>query len=459
MAKSDHVFTCQACGAIWAKWTGKCEACGEWNTLVEEAARPVVPGALAAPVGGKKSKALAFVDLAADAEPPARLATGISEFDRVCGGGLVPASAILVGGDPGVGKSTLLLQAAAALARNGQSVAYVTGEEAEAQVQDRARRLKAEKSPVQLAAETDLRKILEGLKQLKPDVVIVDSIQTVWADGVEAAPGTVAQVRACAHELVRFAKKSGSVLIIVGHVTKDGQIAGPRVVEHLVDAVIYFEGERGMPFRILRAVKNRFGPTDEIGVFEMLEQGLVETPNPSALFLGGAGERPSGAAVFAGVEGSRPVLVEIQALAAPTAYGTPRRAVVGWDSSRLAMILAVLETRCGLSFSGRDVYLSVAGGLRITEPAADLAVAAALISALADRPLPKDCVIFGEVALSGEVRPAGRADLRLKEAAKLGFSSAFAPPQKRNGGSEAVKMRKISHIADLAAAIGVETTD
>jgi DNA repair protein RadA/Sms len=249
------------------------------------------------------------------------------------------------------------------------------------------------------------------------------------------------------------------VLILVGHVTKDGQIAGPRVVEHLVDAVIYFEGERGMPFRILRAVKNRFGPTDEIGVFEMLEQGLVETPNPSALFLGGAGERPSGAAVFAGVEGSRPVLVEIQALAAPTAYGTPRRAVVGWDSSRLAMILAVLETRCGLSFSGRDVYLSVAGGLRITEPAADLAVAAALISALADRPLPKDCVIFGEVALSGEVRPAGRADLRLKEAAKLGFSSAFAPPQKRNGGSEAVKMRKISHIADLAAAIGVETTD
>lgn len=457
MAKSDHVFTCQSCGAIWPKWAGKCEACGEWNTLVEEAARAVVPGALAAPTG-KKSKALAFVELAGEADPPPRLATGISEFDRVCGGGLVPASAILVGGDPGVGKSTLLLQAAAALARNGRTVAYVTGEEAEAQVQDRARRLNAANAPVQLAAETDLRKILEGLKQLRPDVVIVDSIQTVWADGVEAAPGTVAQVRACAHELVRFAKKSGSVLILVGHVTKDGQIAGPRVVEHLVDAVIYFEGERGMPFRILRAVKNRFGPTDEIGVFEMVEQGLVETPNPSALFLGGAGERPSGAAVFAGVEGSRPVLVEIQALAAPTAYGTPRRAVVGWDSSRLAMILAVLETRCGLSFSGRDVYLSVAGGLRITEPAADLAVAAALISALADKPLPNKSVVFGEVALSGEVRPAGRADLRLKEAAKLGFDAALAPPQKRNGASDAVKMRKIGHIADLAAALGVETT-
>ncbi|ANP44794.1 DNA repair protein RadA [Candidatus Viadribacter manganicus] len=457
MAKSDHVYTCQACGAIWAKWAGKCEACGEWNTLVEEAARAVVPGAFAAPVAGaKRGKGVEFVDLAGVADPPPRIATGISEFDRVCGGGLVPASAILIGGDPGVGKSTLLLQAAASLARGGASVAYVTGEEAEAQVQERARRLKAADANVSLAAETDLRKILDGLKALKPDVVIVDSIQTLYADGVEAAPGTVAQVRACAHELVRFAKKSGAVVILVGHVTKDGQIAGPRVVEHLVDAVIYFEGERGLPFRILRAVKNRFGPTDEIGVFEMVEQGLVETPNPSALFLGDAGERPSGAAVFAGVEGSRPVLVEIQALAAPTAYGTPRRAVVGWDSARLAMILAVLETRCGLSFSGRDVYLSVAGGLRITEPAADLAVAAALVSALADKALPKHCVVFGEVALSGEVRPAGRSDLRLKEAAKLGFTNAFAPPQKKNSASGGVKLKQIGHIADLAAAIGIE---
>jgi DNA repair protein RadA/Sms len=454
MAKPDHVFTCQACGAIWPKWAGKCDACGEWNTLAEETARPVVPGALAAPVGGKKTKGLDFVDLAGDVEPPPRLATGISEFDRVCGGGLVAASALLIGGDPGVGKSTLLLQAAAALALGGHRVAYVTGEEAEAQVQERARRLGAAAAPVQLAAETDLRKILDGLKALKPEVVVVDSIQTLWADGVEAAPGTVAQVRACAHELVRFAKKSGAVLILVGHVTKDGQIAGPRVVEHLVDAVIYFEGERGLPFRILRAVKNRFGPTDEIGVFEMVEQGLVETPNPSALFLGGSGERPSGAAVFAGVEGSRPVLVEIQALAAPTAYGTPRRAVVGWDSARLAMILAVLETRCGLSFSGRDVYLSVAGGLRIAEPAADLAVAAALISSLVDAPLPSDCVVFGEVALSGEVRPAGRSDMRLKEAAKLGFKRAFAPAGKSGG--PGVRARAIAHIRDLTVALGAD---
>jgi DNA repair protein RadA/Sms len=453
MAKPDHIFTCQSCGAIWPRWQGKCDACGEWNTLVEEAARPVVPGSMAAP-GGKKGKAASFVQLTGENEPLSRLATGISEFDRVCGGGLVPASAILIGGDPGVGKSTLLLQAAASLAKSGASVAYVTGEEAEAQVQERARRLKAGDAPVSLAAETDLRKILEGLKALKPDVVVVDSIQTLWADGVEAAPGTVAQVRACAHELVRFAKKSGAVVILVGHVTKDGQIAGPRVVEHLVDAVIYFEGERGLPFRILRAVKNRFGPTDEIGVFEMVEQGLVETPNPSALFLGGAGERPSGAAVFAGVEGSRPVLVEIQALAAPTAYGTPRRAVVGWDSARLAMILAVLESRCGLSFSGRDVYLSVAGGLRITEPAADLAVAAALISSLVDTPLPGQCVVFGEVALSGEVRPAGRSDLRLKEAAKLGFEHALAPPQKKNGGNAGMKLKQLGHISELAAVLG-----
>jgi DNA repair protein RadA/Sms len=448
MAKSDTLFVCQACGAISAKWAGKCDACGAWNTLAEEAVK-ATPGGMAPPAG-KRGKGLVFADLTAeDPTPQQRFVSGISEFDRVCGGGLIPASAVLVGGDPGVGKSTLLLQAAAGLARRGASVAYVTGEEAEAQVQDRARRLGAADAPVRLAAETDLRKILDGLRTLKPDVVVIDSIQTLWADGVESAPGTVTQVRACAHELVRFAKRQGCAILLVGHVTKDGQIAGPRVVEHLVDAVIYFEGERGHPFRILRAVKNRFGPTDEIGVFEMKERGLEENANPSALFLGGRDGQASGAAVFAGIEGTRPVLVEIQALAAPTAYGTPRRAVVGWDSARLAMILAVLETRCGLGFGGRDVYLSVAGGLRITEPAADLAVAAALISALSDMPLPKDCVAFGEVALSGDIRPAGRTGLRLKEAAKLGFRSAFAPEGAEMNGS--VKVRGLARIGDLAA--------
>ncbi|MET0181910.1 MAG: DNA repair protein RadA [Caulobacterales bacterium] len=452
MAKPDHVFTCQSCGAIHPKWLGKCEACGAWNTLVEESIqRSVTPGALAAPAG-KKSRGFCFAYLSGAEAPPPRLATGIAELDRVCGGGLVPASAVLIGGDPGIGKSTLLLQAAAGLAQSGKSVAYVSGEEALAQIQDRARRLGVADAPVRLAAETDLRQILEGLKSLKPDVVIVDSIQTLWADGVEAAPGTVTQVRASAQELVRFAKRSGCAVVLVGHVTKDGQIAGPRVVEHLVDAVVYFEGERGHSFRILRAVKNRFGPTDEIGVFEMIEAGLRETPNPSALFLSQSGERASGASVFAGVEGTRPVLVEIQALAAEAAYGTPRRAVVGWDSARLAMILAVLETRCGLSFGGRDVYLSVAGGLRITEPAADLAVAAALISALSDEPLPRDCVAFGEIALSGDVRPAGRTELRLKEAAKLGFKAALAPLGAKAGAeSGGLKVREIARVADLAA--------
>lgn len=438
MAKPDSIYVCQTCGAISAKWSGKCDACGAWNTLQEETARPVVPGALQATTA-KKGKGIAFADLSGFADPPDRLLTGIGELDRVLGGGLVAASAVLIGGDPGVGKSTLLLQAAGGLARRGHSVAYVTGEEAEAQVQDRARRLDVADAPVRLAAETDLRLILEGLKSLKPDVVIVDSIQTLFADGIEAAPGTVAQVRACAHELVRYAKKSGAALLLVGHVTKDGQIAGPRVVEHLVDAVVYFEGERGYPFRVLRAVKNRFGATDEIGVFEMEEAGLIEAPNPSALFLGPHGRRSSGAAVFAGVEGSRPVLVEIQALCAPAAYGSPRRAVVGWDSTRLAMILAVLEQRCGLGFGARDVYLNVAGGFRINEPAADLAVAAALISALQDTPLPDDCVAFGEVALSGDVRPASRTELRLKEAAKLGFRSAFAPAASAQANRSAAK--------------------
>ncbi|MFZ4120741.1 MAG: DNA repair protein RadA [Caulobacterales bacterium] len=455
MAKPDVVFICQTCGAVHPKWAGRCEACGAWNALVEESAKASAPGGLAPAAGARKGRGVSFSTLSASSDAPQRFPTGIGEFNRVLGGGLVPASAVLVGGDPGVGKSTLLLQAAAGLANAGVTVAYITGEEAEAQVQDRARRLGFADAPVHLAAGSDLRQILEGLKALKPAAAVIDSIQTLWSDQVDAAPGTVTQVRACAHELVRYAKKSGCAILLVGHVTKDGQIAGPRVVEHLVDAVIYFEGERGLPFRILRAVKNRFGATDEIGVFEMTERGLAETTNPSALFLGQSGARASGAAVFAGVEGSRPVLVEIQALVAPAAYGTARRAVVGWDSGRLAMILAVLETRCGLGFGGRDVYLSVAGGLRITEPAADLAVAAALISALGDEALPKNCVAFGEVALSGDVRPVGRTDMRLKEAAKLGFAAAFAPVGAEGGG---IKVRHTPRIGDLAALLDPATT-
>lgn len=428
MARSDTVYTCQSCGAVHAKWAGRCDACGAWNTLAEEVGASAPLGASAkAPSRSARRSRLELVDLGSDTEDPKRFETGIAELDRVAGGGLVPGSAVLVGGDPGIGKSTLLLQAVAKLALSGAKTVYISGEEAADQVRRRARRLGLADAPVSLAAETSLEVILDGLKKETPDVAVIDSIQTLWSDQLAAAPGTVAQVRACAQELVRFAKKRNTAVILVGHVTKDGQIAGPRVVEHMVDAVLYFEGERSHQFRILRAVKNRFGPTDEIGVFEMAEAGLQEVANPSALFLDGRGQAASGAAVFAGMEGTRPVLTEIQALVAPAAFGTPRRAVVGWDNGRLAMVLAVLEARCGLGFGGRDVYLNVAGGLKIGEPAADLAVAAALISSYLDAPLPVDGVAFGEIALSGDVRPVGRADARLKEAAKLGFKRALAP--------------------------------
>ncbi len=425
MARDGAIYVCQSCGGVHAKWSGRCDACGSWNTLAEEAsARP--PGALA-PTKATKSRGLNFEGLLSETPPPLRIATGSAEFDRVCGGGVVPGSAILLAGDPGVGKSTLLLQVCGQAALAGANVAYVSGEEAIEQIRSRAARMGLAQAPVKLAAETALRDILDALKREKFDLVVIDSIQTLWSDAVESGPGSVTQVRACCSELVRLAKKQSTAVILVGHVTKDGQIAGPRVVEHMVDAVLSFEGERGYPFRILRAAKNRFGATDEIGVFEMSDAGLREVPNPSALFLGEGGERAAGAAVFAGIEGSRPVLVEFQALVAPSAYGTPRRAVVGWDSGRLAMVLAVLEARCGLGFGQRDVYLNVAGGLRINEPAADLAAAAALASSALDIPLPQGCVVFGEVSLSGEIRPVGRMETRMKEAAKLGFDRALGP--------------------------------
>jgi DNA repair protein RadA/Sms len=362
-------------------------------------------------------------------QPPPRLLTNIAEFDRVCGGGLVPGSALLIGGDPGIGKSTLLLQVLTALAQDGKTAIYISGEEGIDQTRLRAKRLGLEHSAVKLAAETSLRDILSTLESAAPPaVLVVDSIQTLWADSIEAAPGTVSQVRACSQELIRYAKRRGTAVLLIGHVTKDGQIAGPRVVEHMVDAVLYFEGERGHQFRILRAVKNRFGPTDEIGVFEMLETGLAEVSNPSALFLGPKESRASGAAVFAGVEGTRPLLVEIQALVAQASYGAPRRAVVGWDAARLAMVLAVLDARAGIGISALDVYLNVAGGLRIGEPAADLVAAGALVSSHLGVVIPHDCVFFGEISLSGTIRAVGQADARLKEAQKLGFKRAFVPP-------------------------------
>jgi DNA repair protein RadA/Sms len=473
MAKRETQFVCQQCGSAHSKWAGRCDACGGWNTLVEEAVASGPANSLAKTGSGKgfgkgRGRKLEFTGLQGDSREIPRRVTGIAEFDRVCGGGMVPGSALLVGGDPGIGKSTLLLQVLAELAqgKGGKAYrcAYISGEESLDQVRLRAARLGVERAPVELAASTSIRDIAASLDHAHPgqgggpDLVVVDSIQTMYLDTLDSAPGTVSQVRASAQELIGLAKSRGFCVVLVGHVTKEGVIAGPRVLEHMVDTVLYFEGERGHQFRIMRAVKNRYGPTDEIGVFEMTDRGLAEVPNPSALFLADRKRDVTGAAVFAGMEGTRPVLVEIQALIAPTSYGTPRRAVVGWDGNRLAMVLAVLEARCGLQIGARDIYLNVAGGLRISEPAADLAVASALVSALTLEPMPADTVVFGEIGLSGEVRPVGQAEARLKEAAKLGFATAIVPSrrgakqsQDRRNESGGIALREIAHLRQLVA--------
>jgi DNA repair protein RadA/Sms len=452
VAKRAQSFICQNCGAAHNRWQGKCEACGEWNTLVEEDAA----GTAARGPGRRPGKGRAFnlEPLAGETHDAPRLPSGIAEFDRVTGGGFVRGSVLLVGGDPGIGKSTLLIQTTAALARAGHRVIYISGEEAIAQVRLRAERLGLGDAPVELASETSVEDIVATLSEGKtPRLVIIDSIQTMWTDTVESAPGTVTQVRGSAQSLIRFAKRSGAAVILVGHVTKDGQIAGPRVVEHMVDAVLSFEGEGAHQFRVLRAMKNRFGPTDEIGVFEMTGLGLREVANPSELFLSERDLGAPGTAVFAGIEGTRPVLVEIQALVAPTSLGTPRRAVVGWDQSRLSMVIAVLEAHCGVRLSGHDVYLNVAGGYRIQEPAADLAAAAALVSSLADAPLPADAVYFGEVSLSGAVRPVAQAAARLKEAAKLGFARAVVPESARTESTAGLRLNSAGSLSTLVAEI------
>jgi DNA repair protein RadA/Sms len=427
MAKVKRRYVCQECGSVASRWQGQCEDCSAWNSLVEEAGATVFEMKHHLRSGGRD---VVFAGLDSEIALPPRVSTGIAEFDRALGGGLVPGSATLLAGDPGIGKSTLLLQAAANQARAGLSVAYVSGEEAVDQVRLRARRLGLGDAAVQLAAATSVRDILTTLGSGPPPaLLVVDSIQTMHSDLIEGAPGTVSQVRASAQELIRFAKERGTALMLVGHVTKDGSIAGPRVLEHMVDTVLSFEGERSHQYRILRANKNRFGGTDEIGVFAMAEEGLAEVGNPSALFLTDRAEQVTGATVFPALEGTRPVLVEIQALTVRLSSGaTPRRAVVGWDAGRLAMILAVLEARCGLSFSTAEVYLNIAGGYKISDPAADMAVAAALVSAMAERPMPSDMVLFGEVSLSGEIRPVAHGGLRLKEAEKLGFAQAMVPP-------------------------------
>src|SRR5277367_2899016 len=444
MVARTQSFVCQSCGAAATRWAGRCDACGGWNTLVEE-------GAVSPARSSRKGRLFVVESLKGETHEAPRLASGVAEFDRVTGGGLVRGSVLLLGGDPGIGKSTLLLEVAAAFARGKHRAVYISGEEAVAQVRLRADRLGLADATVEVAAETSVEDIVATLSQgVTPRLLVIDSIQTMWTQSVEAAPGTVTQVRGSAAELIRFAKRTGAAVILVGHVTKDGQIAGPRVVEHMVDAVLSFEGEGSQQFRILRAIKNRFGPTDEIGVYEMTGAGLQEVANPSELFLSERDLGSPGTAVFAGIEGTRPLLVEIQALVAPTSLGTPRRAVVGWDQNRLSMVLAVLEAHCGVRLSGHDVYLNVAGGLRIQEPAADLAAAAALVSSLAGAALPGDAVYFGEVSLSGMVRPVAQAAARLKEAQKLGFARAYVPETSRGEAGElALALTTVGPLLDL----------
>jgi DNA repair protein RadA/Sms len=462
MARFRTSYVCQNCGAISQRWQGKCEACGDWNTIIEEAAALGIGGSVAR--RGGAGRPFALEDLSGPSKLDQRVATGIDELDRVAGGGFVAGSATLIGGEPGIGKSTLLIQACAAVAQSGARVIYVSGEESTAQVRLRAARLGLAGASVQLAAQTLVEDIVATLGSGEtPKFVVIDSIQTMWSDAIDSAPGTVTQVRGSAQALIRFAKSSGAALLIVGHVTKDGQIAGPRVVEHMVDAVFSFEGDGAHAFRLLRAAKNRFGATDEVGVFEMTGGGLAEVPNPSALFLAGRDRGASpGAAVFAGIEGARPLLIEIQALVAPTTLGTPRRAVVGWEPNRLAMVLAVLETHGGLKLGQYDIYLNVAGGIKVNEPAADVAAAAALVSSLTGSALPYDAVYLGEISLSGSVRPVAHTALRLKEAAKLGFTRAFAPVQTRAEGEGAQvatsPIESVASLVALIAAAGLEAT-
>lgn len=427
--KSQYI--CNQCGAVHNKWVGKCDACQQWNCIEESG---VFSGIGAHPSkSAKPGKEINLTSLSGEIETLPRIATQIAELDRVTGGGFVPGSAILLGGDPGIGKSTLLTQTCNALDKQNFNVVYVSGEESLAQIRLRSQRLNITESNVKLAAETNIENIIATLKSIpKLDLIIIDSIQTLWSNLADSSPGTVTQVRTSVQELIRFAKNYNVATILIGHVTKDGQIAGPRVVEHMVDAVLYFEGDKNHHYRILRNIKNRFGPTDEIGVFEMTGTGLKQVQNPSSMFLHHRSENAPGAAVFAGVEGTRPILVEVQALVAPSAFGMPKRSVVGCDANRLSMILAVLASYCGIKLNNHDVYLSVAGGYKTTDPAMDLAMAAAIISAVCGNPLPQNNVYFGEISLSGTIRPSSLSTQRIKEAQKLGFNCAIIAHNNKN---------------------------
>ncbi|MFL5580360.1 MAG: DNA repair protein RadA, partial [Gemmatimonadaceae bacterium] len=428
--KLKTVYRCTECGAEYSKWQGRCDTCGEWNTLAEEFAAPKASaksGGAARRLGGGDALgaggSVAATPRLRDVQgsESKRLRTGINEFDFVLGGGIVPGSMVLVGGEPGIGKSTLLLQVAARVQGAGERVLYVSGEESPLQVKLRADRMGDPAGDVELLSETLLETILATAGASSPGVMVVDSIQTVFTADLEGAPGNVGQVRECAARLMRFAKESGTAVFVVGHVTKGGGIAGPKTLEHIVDTVLYFEGEATLDYRLLRTTKNRFGSVDELGVFSMTEHGLVPVPNPSAVFLAARAEGISGSAVTALMEGTRPVLVEVQALAAKSGYGTPQRVATGLDPKRLAVLLAVLERRAATSFADLDVFVQVTAGVRLSEPGADLAVAAALVSSLYNRPAPKDVIFLGEIGLGGEIRPSGAIERRIAEAARLGF--------------------------------------
>ncbi len=445
--KARTVYRCTECGAEHAKWAGRCDTCGEWNTLVEEmAASKKADGRKekAAGRGGPVVDTPRLRDVAGSDEP--RWKTGLAEFDFALGGGIVPGSMILVGGEPGIGKSTLLLQVAARLQQGGRSALYASGEESPLQVRLRADRLDESAGDVALLSETNLETVIATAAARRPDVLIVDSIQTLYTADLEGAPGNVGQVRECAARLMRFAKDSGTTVFVVGHVTKGGGIAGPKTLEHIVDTVLYFEGESTLDHRILRATKNRFGSVDEIGVFRMTEHGLEAVSNPSELFLGDRQSIASGSAVTALLEGTRPVLIEVQALAAKAGFGTPQRVATGFDSRRLALLLAVLEKRAGLSFGQLDVFLNVVGGVRMQEPAGDLAVAVALASSVYDRATPSDAVFIGELGLGGEIRPVSQVERRIAEATNMGMSKVFVSERgmPKRGSTTAVPIRNVA---------------
>ena len=460
---AKSVFICQSCGAVLKKWLGQCPECKEWNTISQETEEGgfVSYGDILNKTNKDNGKVLQFERLDKKIEESPREIIGIDELDRVLGGGLVKGSAILIGGDPGIGKSTLLLQTLCSLANHNVNCMYISGEESTNQVRIRATRLGLQNAPIKLASATSVDDILKSIMVELPSIVVIDSIQTIFSPNVSSAPGTVSQVRVCANELVSLAKTKNITLFIVSHVNKDGQIAGPKVLEHMVDTVLYFEGDKDYRFRILRSIKNRFGAANEIGIFDMEDSGLIEIKNPSELFLSSRDDNVAGSVVFGGIEGTRPLLAEIQALIVPSYMPMPRRAVVGWDINRLAMIIAILSSRYGLNLLDKEVYLNVVGGLKINEPACDLAVALSLISTSKDKPIPKDCVVMGEIGLSGEIRMVSQIDLRLKEAEKLGFTKAIVPSEiynvrKFKENKYKIKLYPIKHIRDVAKFINTQ---